>query len=456
MSSLFGTLSIAVSGLMAEQGALNVTSNNVANANTPGYSRQRPVMLEGDPVPVGPLLFGSGVVLNGVESVRDPILELRLNEETQQHSQLDTMVSAMQQIEVMFSGSTADIGSQITNFFSSLQQLSTNPANLSARQGVLTAAGNLATAFRSTVNNLESQRSNLDLSVGQTVDQINLLTGQIAILNQQISGIENLHQDAGTFTDQRTQLIRQLSELVDVSVVKSDNTLTITTSSGNALVAGNKSFALNTQTDFSGVQHVFSQGIDITAKLAGGSLAGILQVRDQTIPTLRSDLDTLAAGLATAFNTAHRQGTDLTGVAGGDLFSPPPAGGVDAAAGLSVLITDPSKIAASSDGSPGSNGNLVHLLDVEKQAVAAGQSPTDFYAGIVFRVGSDVANASAERDASDLILRQLGDQRSALSGVSMDEEAANLIRYERAYQAAAHVITVVNNMTDTAIQLGRY
>jgi flagellar hook-associated protein 1 FlgK len=154
--------------------------------------------------------------------------------------------------------------------------------------------------------------------------------------------------------------------------VKSDNTLTITTSSGDALVAGNKSFALTTQADFSGEQHVFAQGTDITAKLAGGSLAGVLAVRDQTIPSLRSDLDTLAAGLATALNAAHHQGTDLAGVAGGDLFSPPPAGGVDAAAGFSVLITDPSKVAASSDGSPGSNGNLTRLLAVQKQAVAAG------------------------------------------------------------------------------------
>ena len=456
MSSLFGTLSIAVSGLLAEQGALDVTTNNVANANTPGYSRQRPVLVEGNPVSEGPLLFGSGVVLDSVQNVRDPILELRLNQETQQYSQLDTMVSAMQQIEVMFNGSSGDLGSQITNFFSSLQQLSTDPANMSARQGVLTAAENLATAFRTTVNNLQSQRSNLDLSVGQTVDQINVISGQIATLNQQISGIEILHQDAGTFVDQRTQLIRQLSELVDVSVVKSDNTLTITTSTGDALVAGNKSFALTTEADSSGEQHVFAQGADITAKLAGGSLAGILAVRDQTIPSLRSDLDTLAAGLATALNAAHHQGTDLAGLAGGDLFSPPPAGGVDAAAGLSVLITDPSKIAASSDGNPGSNGNLTRLLAVQKQAVAAGQNPTDFYAGLVFRVGSDVANASAERDASDLILRQLQDQRSAISGVSMDEEAANLIRYERAYQAAARVITAVNDMTDTAIQLGRY
>ncbi len=160
--------------------------------------------------------------------------------------------------------------------------------------------------------------------------------------------------------------------------------------------------------------------------------------------------------MATALNAAHRNGIDLAGVAGGDLFSPPPATGPGAAANFSVLITDSSKIAASSDGSPGSNGNLTQLLAVQNQAVAGGQSPTNFYADMVFRVGSDVANASAERDASDLILRQLEDQRSSISGVSMDEEAANLIRYERAYQAAARIITAVTEITDTAIQLGRY
>ncbi len=276
MSSLFGTMSIALSGLLAEQGALNITTNNVANANTPGFSRQRPVLIEGDPVAQNSLTFGSGVVLNRVQSLGDPILELRLNEETQQHSQLDTMVSALQQVEVMFGGSGADLGAQISNFFSSLQQLSTNPASLSARQGVLTAGGNLATSFRTTVNHLQSQRSNLDLSVGQTVDQINVLTRQIATLNRQISGIENLHQDAGTFIDQRTTLIRQLSELVDVSVVKSDNSLTITTSSGDALVANERSFDLTSQRDPSGVQHIFSQGSDITDKVTGGSLAGVL------------------------------------------------------------------------------------------------------------------------------------------------------------------------------------
>jgi flagellar hook-associated protein 1 FlgK len=414
------------------------------------------VFIEGDAVPESTLTFGSGVVLESVQSLRDPILELRLNEETQQHSQLDTMVTAMQQIEVMFSGSSGDLGAQITKFFGSLEQLSTNAASASARQGVVTAGGNLATSFRTTVNHLQAQRANLDLSVGQMVEQVNLLTTQIARLNGEISGMENLHQDAGTFIDQRTNLIRQLSELTDVSIVKSDNSLTVTTSSGYALVAGERSFALTSQRDFSGEQHIFSHDTDITTQLTGGSLAGVLTVRDQKIPGLLADLDTLASGLATAINTAHRNGTDLAGNPGGDFFTPPPAGGAGAAANFSLLITDPARIAASSDGSPGSNGNLAELLAVQRQAVAAGQSPTNFYSDLVFRVGSDVANGSAERDASDLILRQLEDQRSSLSGVSMDEEAANLIRYERAYQAAARVITTIDEITQTAIQLGRY
>jgi flagellar hook-associated protein 1 len=120
------------------------------------------------------------------------------------------------------------------------------------------------------------------------------------------------------------------------------------------------------------------------------------------------------------------------------------------------VITDPAKLAASSDGSPGSNGNVAQLLAVEKQPVVAGQDPMAFYSDMVFQVGSTVSNASAERDASALILSQLEDQRSATSGVSMDEEAANLVIYQRAYQAAARVITTINEMTDTAIQLGRY
>src|SRR5271165_465553 len=153
MSSLNASLASALSGLTAEQGALEATTNNVANVNTPGYSRERPVLVTGDPVVLGPLTFGTGVTLQSVESIRDPILESQIQQQTQSQGQFSTLSSALQQTQVNFTTSTGDIGTAISNFFDSVNQLSANPANLSVRQGLLTAAGNLATSFNNTADN---------------------------------------------------------------------------------------------------------------------------------------------------------------------------------------------------------------------------------------------------------------------------------------------------------------
>src|SRR5581483_6832959 len=258
------SLAIALSGLSAEQGALEATSNNVANVNTPGYSREVPVFATSNPIVVDPLTLGSGVILKKIESIRDSILESQIQQETQSNGELGALVSALSQIESGFSSTTADIGTAISKFFDSVNQMSTSPADLSLRQGVLTAADNVARAFNIVANNLTAQRTSLDQSGQQTVDQINQLTRQISELNGRISGIENTGQSAGTFIDQRTQLINELSSLIDVSVIPSDNTITLTTASGTALVAGQASFDLTATLDSSGEQHVFSQGHDIT------------------------------------------------------------------------------------------------------------------------------------------------------------------------------------------------
>jgi flagellar hook-associated protein 1 len=454
MSSLFGSMAIATGALGAEQGALNSTTNNVANVNTPGYSRQEPVLVESDPVVIGSVTYGTGVSLEKLQSLRDPILQLRIQEETQQQGQLNATVTALQQAQVQFATGSGDIGTEISNFFSSLDQLSTDPGNLSLRQGVLTAAGNLATAFNNTANALSSQQSNLDLNVTQDVQQINVLSGQIATLNTQISELQGVNQDASSLVDQRDVLIGQLSNLVDVSTIQSDNGLTLTTSNGTALVVGGQSFALNTQSNSSGLQDVYAQGTDITANLTSGDLAGVLQVRDQTIPGLLSNLDTLAAGLANSLNTANQQGFDLNGNTGGNLFVPPPASGQGAASSLAVQITDPSLIAASSDGTPGSNGNLAVLSGVQNQPVAGGQDPTDYYSNIVYAVGNDVSNSSSELSSSQSILNQLQDQRGSISGVSLDEEAGNMVQYQNAFNAAAQIVTTINDMLYTVINMG--
>lgn len=453
MSSLNASLATALTGLIAEQGALQVTTNNVANVNTPGYSREQAVLATGDPVVADPLTFGTGVTLQSIESIRDPLLESQIQQQTQTQGQFSTLTSALQQAQVNFTTSTSDIGTQISNFFNSINQLSTNPSDLSLRQSVLTAAGNLATSFNTTANNLTQQQASLDLSAVQTVGQINQLTQQIADLNQQVSSLENVGESAGTFVDQRQQAIDQLSALVDVSVFPADNTLTLTTANGTPLVTGQQSYQLQTQITPSGLHDIYSQGADITSQITSGQLGGTLQARDQEIPAIQGQLDTLAAGIANAVNTVQASGFDLNGVKGTNLFNPPPAGVTGAAASLSVAITDPALIAASSDGSAGSNGNAEAMYALNNQAIISGQTPTNYYSGIVFNVGNDAANASAEQTASSSILQQLNDQRATVSGVSLDEEAANMVQYQDAYQASAQVVTAINDMMYTVVNM---
>jgi flagellar hook-associated protein 1 len=454
MSGLFGTLSIALSALTVSQDEMAITANNVANANTPGYSREVPEVAAGAPITEGSLSFGTGVVLQKIESLRDPILEIQLNQETQQQSKFNTELTQLQQIQTQFASSTSGIGADISNFFNSLQQLSPDPTNLALRQGVLSAADTLATDFNSAAQNLQTQRSNIDQNVVQSVGQVNSLTAQIASVDQQISNLQSGNGNTGTLVDTQTSLIRQLSGLIDVQVIPTDQGISLTTSNGTTLVSGSQSFALTTQLGSGGVQHIMAGSQDITGSLTGGSLAGLIQIRDQEIPSIGSSLDQLAAGLANALNTANAQGYDLNGNKGGNIFVPPPAGGVGAAAALSVSMTDPALIAASSDGTSGSNGNLAVLSAVATQPLANGQTPIQSYSSIVFQVGSDTANASADVASSNLILQQLQDERSSISGVSLNEEAANLIQYQTAYQAAAKVVSVVDLLLLDAVNMG--
>ena len=452
MSSLLSTMFLATGAMAADQGALEATTNNAANVNTPGYSREVPILQENPPVVLGNLSFGTGVSLAKIESVRDPILQLRIQQETGQQGQLNSFTGALSQTQTLFTAGASDIGSEISNLFSSISQLSTNPSSIALRQGVLTAASNLTSTFNNTASNLSVQRSNLDLNVVQSVQQVNTLTQQIAELNGQITTLQNLGQEAGTFIDRRDVLINQLSGLIDVSEIKSDSGITLTTSNGTALVSGTQSFSLTTQPGASGVQHIFSQGNDITSTLSSGALGGLIEVRDQKIPALLTSLDTLASGLATAFNSANASGFDVNGNKGGALFTP--LVGAGSASNIGVAITDPALIAASSDGSAGSNGNLANLTAIQNQTIIAGATPTTYYGNIVFSVGNDVSNGTAELQSSKLVLQQLQDQRGSISGVSLDEEAANMTRYQQAYDAAAHIVSTVNQMLETVINMG--
>jgi flagellar hook-associated protein 1 FlgK len=323
------------------------------------------------------------------------------------------------------------------------------------RQAVLTAADTLAADFNSAASSLETQQGNLDRSVVDSVTQVNGLTSQIANVDQQISALQSSNQNPGTLVDAQNNLIQQLSALIDVQVIPTGQGITLATSNGTTLVSGSQSLALTT-VESGGVQHIMAGSEDITSSLTGGSLAGLVQVRDQEIPSIGSSLDQLAAGLANGLNAANAEGWDLENpsVKGGNIFATPPVDGVGAAATLTVTMTDPSLLAASSDGTTGSNGNLANLSAVADTALANGQTPIDSYSNLVAQAGSAVSNTSADADSSSLILQQLNDEEGSVSGVSLNEEASNLIQYQTAYQAAAKVVSTINLLLLDAVNLG--
>jgi flagellar hook-associated protein 1 FlgK len=456
VGTLSSALNIAVGAMLADQAALDTTSNNIANANTPGYSRQTVNFEETPPVEYGGQLFGTGVEIGQITSQRNNVLQMSLDQATQQQSKYDSYLTSMQQVQTLFNETSGTgLQSSITAFFNSLQQLSTDPSNTSLRQAVLSAAQNMAQDFNSTSSSLTSLQQNVDQSVPQAVSQVNSLTSQIAQLNSEVSAAESTGQNAGSLVDQRNQLISQVSGIIDVSQVDAGNgNVTLTTTSGAALVVGNKSFQLTTQANpTTGFQDVYSMGKDITSTINGGSLGGTLQVRDSTIPSMLSSLDSLASSLENSFNSVNKAGTDLNGNPGGNFFVPPPAGGAGAAATMSVALTDPSQIAASLDGSTGGNANVNAMLALQNQGIVNGQTPINAYSNLVFQVGNDVASAQSEEQGVTATVQQLQNQIGSISGVSINEEAANLVQYQQAYQAAAQIASVISNLTSTAIDM---
>jgi len=261
-------------------------------------------------------------------------------------------------------------------------------------------------------------------------------------------------QDGGTAEDQRDELVQQLSQLTGVSVTQSSDGEVITTGNGTPLVMGGQSYSLQTTTGSDGMQHVLdSNGTDITTTIQGGQLGGSIQIRDQVIPSYLTQLNTLASQFTTAFNAAQAKGFDSNGKAGQNFFSVP-ASGAGAAAGITVSITDPSQIAISSDGTAGSNGNVAKLSAALTNALPSGQAPSQAYANLVFQVGNDASNSSSQSTAIGQNILQLTNQQSSVSGVSIDEETTNLIRYQTAYEAAARIVSTIQQLGTVTLDMG--
>jgi len=453
MGGLNTSLLIGVQALDATQGALDATSNNIANVNTPGYTREVAQFTENGESQSDDGATGGGVTLTGLQSIRDELLNIQIQQQTSLQNSANTQSSSLQQVQTFFGTGGDDIASGLTSLSSSLAQLSASPSSASAQQSVISSGQNLADDFNTTAGGLTTAQSDADQQVPQTVTQINSLAQQIAQLNTQVGQVPSA-DDGGTTQDQLDQLVQQLSGLTGISITQTNDGETITTGNGTPLVIGGQSFSLQTTTGKNGFQQVLdSNGNNITSSIQGGTLGGAIDIRDQVIPGFQLQLNTLASQFATAFNSAQAQGYDSNGNPGGNFFSVS-SNTNDAAASIGVAFTSPSQVAISSDGSAGSNGNVANLSAALTNALPSGQTPADAYASLVFQVGNATSNASTQSTAIGQNITQLTTQQGAVSAVDINEETTNLMRFQAAYEAASRIVSTVQVLDNAALNMG--
>jgi flagellar hook-associated protein 1 FlgK len=464
MGTINTAFSIMSGALDADQAALNVVANNVANANTPGYTDEIPNWQQNQPVEVNGVQVGQGVSETGATSQRDRVLNERIDQQQQLASASGTRLTALNTVQSLFtpdSGSSAssagDIGGDITNFFDSFSSLEANPTDNALRQNVLSTASTLAGDVSNAAASLNAQRSSLDQEAAGVVSQVNSLTRALAQLNLEIQSTSP-NGDAGTLEDQRQQDLNQLSQLIGVNQITTENNgLSVTTTSGQLLVSEGQNFQLTTGT-VNGVTNFFVNGDNITTQLesGGGELGGYLTARDQDIPSAVGSLDQLAYSVSTHVNALNNAGTNLAGNNGnsGDIFSPP-AQVAGSAAAMSVVMTNPDDIAAAALGAgTGDNTNAAALASLGGQAIVNGQDPSSFYSDFVTTLGSTVSQVQTENTAQNASITQLQTQSNALSSVNLNDEASSLTVFERSYQAASQVFTILNTIMASTLNLG--
>ena len=453
--SLFGMLGSTARALDAQRFGLDVVGNNLANVNTAGYTKR--VLDMGAVPPSDRFSAGNGVEVLGVRSMRDRLYDQRLFDELPLEQQQAAIRDSLGLAEVALGQPGSSIDGALADFFDAFAELADAPSSTTARQQVVSEAQALAGEFSSMASRLDDAARATDAQVRSDVEQINALASQIAALNKSIGSspaTETLH-----LRDEQVEAIKALSGLLGMQVQPlSDGTVQVVTRTGRPLVIGEKAYPLGiSSAPTTGFARITSNGVDITSEITDGHLGGLTEVRDSKIPGYVAAVDQLAYSVATQVNAVHATGFDLAGNAGGPLFAAP-AAVAGAAAGLQVsaaVAADPSRVAAAGIASPGDNQIARQLANLRDGAIVDGATPGAAWATLVYRVGADVNTAANEQRGRGEIVNQIELLRDSVSGISIDEEAASMMRFQRAYEANARFFTVIDETLQTLLSLKR-
>ncbi|NLY54036.1 MAG: flagellar hook-associated protein FlgK [Firmicutes bacterium] len=480
MRSTFFGLDIARKALAAQMRALDVTGHNIANQATPGYSRQRAVLTTTNPYTVpgmhshtGAGQVGTGVQVSTIYRLRDNYIDYQLRSQSQHLGKAAAENQTLDRVEGIFGDlQGSGLKTAIAQFFNAWQDLSRDASNETVRAIVQQRGVAVADMFRHVDSQLQDVVEDINHGISLTITDINSIVDRIASLNAQIQTSELGGKNANDLRDRRDLLIDELSQLINVHVFENNGQLSLVVN-GVSIVRHESvtHMKLSDAPDQNGIHQVVwinangDEGAPVRA--TSGRLAGLESSRSKTLSYM-DRLDQLAREFAEAVNNQHKQGRTLEGEAGSAFFvglpDPDNPDGIISAGHIYVndyLLDEEfgkGRIAAAAaidqDGNTiaGDGSNALAIAQLRNKLLFNDTATLEqFYEGIIGTLGVDAQHALHLLENQTLLVEQLEMRRSSVSGVSLDEEMTNMIQYQHAYNAAARLVTVIDEILDTLI-----
>ncbi len=469
-------LSQSKGALAASQMGLATTSHNISNANTKGYSRQRVEMHANPPVNDVGVRVGTGVGVGAVTRSTSPYVSKRIEEESSDLGSFESLNEVYTQLEAdLDDEGESGISSRISRFFNDVRSLSTEPQSVPLRAAVRESANSVVSRFHGMRENFDAMVGDLDRRVEGSVASINALTKKIAELNQRIVDVEVV---SGSFAnderDSRDMAIKDLSKIISVQTTElKDGGISVSSGRAGVIVDASGSYELAAMrapdANHDSVVRVFTKEAggsaprDITSALGNGSLGGLLKARDTVLPKVIDKVDTLAFGFTNSLNSVHRQGFGTNNVSNTELFS---LGSSDSAKGASRRISLSDDVennlsnmaSAQAPGSAGDNRQLLALADLEDAAIFEGGEAnfTNYMSSLVGTMGVEARSVRDSLDTQSSVMTQLEGLHEETVGVSLDEEAISMLKFQKAFDANAKMIQVADSMMETVLNLKRF
>jgi flagellar hook-associated protein 1 FlgK len=483
-------LNIGVTGLNASKKSLETTGHNIANANTEGYSRQRVNQTTNHPISKGGLVQGTGARVVSVTRFHDQFIEKRLEKALSDNQFYNARAEQLEQVENIFNElDTEGLNKVLNNFYNSFRELANQPENETIRSVVRDSANLVVKDFRKIRDRLDELARNVDRKLNIEIEDVNKIMDQVANLNKKIAQLEASNSETGDLRDQRDLLVRELAKSFSIHTYSDEKNRFVVSAQGvGTLVTGTNVQHLAAGTlDQSESSNKMPGSIEvyfknrpsapITSKISGGNMASIVKIRNEDIFKLQNTMDNIAYEFVQTTNAIHKRGfvnrqvpmkpdgtpasVDAKGpVTGLDFFKR-----LDAVSGASAMIdlsddvkSDLSNIATgASPNSPGDNRVALAISKLQHERVMMGGTITleEYYLQTIGNVGIETGKARLDSEQSQGILAQTQNLKERLSGVNLDEEAANMVRYQQAYQASAKVMQTANDMFETVLSIKR-